>query len=337
MLNGVFTEESIVRILCQQTGTPYITYERAFGFNQFVVCRNQLANHYDLSGVWDRFRDVPLNEGEEGDLDNVLSNWRRGQGSVVRYWESPEERESVILDSLGVAGNTRIVTMFTNVVWDTAMFGLDVVFTDMWDWVSSTIRMVQDNPDVHLVIRVHPAEVKLRGSETRDRIVDRINREFPSLPANVSIISPDSILSSYKLVALSDLVLVYTSTIGLEAAIEGHKVIMCGKTHYRDKGFTCDPVDKNQYEAMVLSAPYSLERSREIAVLARRYAHLFFLRHMYPLPIIEERVMGNPRLTIDSLDGLRVGSSEELDYLCEFILNTVGNLEPEALIRRAAH
>jgi Capsule polysaccharide biosynthesis protein len=335
MLNGVFTEESILRNLCQQTGTPYITYERAYGFNQFIFCRNQIANHYDLSGHWDHLREIPLSDDEDRNLDEVLINWRQGHGAVVRYWETPDERDSEIMQSLGLPRDKKIVTLFTNVVWDTAMFGLDVLFSDMWDWVSSTIKMVEEDPGVHLIIRVHPAEVKLKGSESRDRVADRIKREFEHLPENISIIAPENTISSYNLLALSNTILVYTSTIGLEAAIEGRNVIMCGDTHYRGKGFTFDPVDRDQYKAALLRDPGSSDDAEKISTLARRYAHLFFLRHMYPLPIIEEHMMGNPGLTIDSLDELSVGHNKELDYLCEFILGSAAKLEPEALITKA--
>jgi hypothetical protein len=332
MINGIFTEERIIRNLCQQRRIPFVNYERAFGFNHFVFSRNQLANHYDLTEHWGATKNVPLSENEETHLNDFLRNWKKGEGTVVKYWDDPEERDEIIKEQLGVSADKRILTMFTNVVWDTAAFGRDVAFEGMWDWIASTIGMMDSQTDDHLVIRVHPAEVKLEGRETDDSVFDRIKREFDELPANVSVIPPDSPISSYRLMALSDMILVYTSTIGLEAAIAGKPVVVAGDTHYRCKGFTYDPAFRDEYFRLLSRGSIQAWDQSQISVLARRYAHLFFLRYMYPLPMIDERVMGNPRLNIDSVAELEPGNCHELDQLCEFILNSAGNLDPAALI-----
>lgn len=333
MINGIFTEECVVRNLCTQAAVPYITYERAFGFNSFVFSRNQLANHYDLSSHWQELKNVPLSTEEEDRLDHFLQSWKKGEGAVVKYWDKPEERELHIAQELGIEPDCRIVAMFTNVLWDTAAFNRDIAFTSMWDWISSSIKWAADNSDIHLVVRIHPAEVRLEGRETQDKIADRIDREFAAIPKNVTVIRPENPLSSYRLLALSDVVLVYTSTIGLEAAIAGKRVLVAGETHYRNKGFTLDPADRSEYARLLTdTGGISEPDPGQIALLARRYAHLFFLRYMYRLPMIEERVMGNPVLNIDSIEELLPGSTPELDYLCEFVLSSVGQSESAALI-----
>ena len=60
------------------------------------------------------------------------------------------------------------------------------------------------------------------------------------LPANVILVPPDQPLSSYGLLAVSDLVLGYTTTVGLEAAVRGIPVAVAAETHYRGRGFTTD-------------------------------------------------------------------------------------------------
>ena len=124
----------------------------------------------------------------------------------------------------------------------------------------------------------------------------------------------------------------YTSTIGLEAAIAGKPVVVAGDTHYRSKGFTCDPASRDEYDGLLGSDSIHAWDQRQTSALARRYAHLFFLRYMFPLRMIDERVMGSPRLDIESVAELEPGKSQELDQLCEFILNSAGNLDPAALI-----
>ena len=63
----------------------------------------------------------------------------------------------------------------------------------------------------------------------------------PELPDHVRAVPPESDISTYDLIELADVGLVYTTTVGLEMAMRGIPVIVAGQTHYRGKGFTTDP------------------------------------------------------------------------------------------------
>jgi hypothetical protein len=333
MVNGIFTEERIVRSLGERLNIPYVTYERAFGLNHFVFSRNKLANHYDLSEHWEKFAKTTLSSNQANKLHKFLARWRTGKGTVVKYWNDPEHREEVIKRRFNITDERKVVTLFTNVVWDTAAFDRDIAFDDMWDWICSTIKKIEESNDLHLLIRVHPAEVRLEGRETKDRIVERLAKEFPNLPQNISIIPPDDDTSSYRLIEYSSMVLVYTSTVGLEASISGKKVIVAGDTHYRGKGFTMDPETKSQYFSFIdtgrASEP-SLEKEK--TEKAELYAYLFFLLYMYPFPVFKENRMGNPHLTIKKLEELKPNNLPDLDRICDFILHSVGQHDPLALL-----
>ena len=55
----------------------------------------------------------------------------------------------------------------------------------------------------------------------------------------------------YELMESADFGLVYTSTTGLEMALRGKPVIVAGQTHYRDRGFTVDVSNREEFVAAI--------------------------------------------------------------------------------------
>jgi hypothetical protein len=60
-------------------------------------------------------------------------------------------------------------------------------FRIMISWIVETLRWGLEHPEVQLIIRCHPAEVR-RKSQTREKIADVIRSAFPELPPHITII-----------------------------------------------------------------------------------------------------------------------------------------------------
>lgn len=317
LLNGLFLFEAIVWELCRQRGIDVVTYERAFRTETLVFSRNQPAGVYDFSEVYAReARD--LTDTETAELDGYLAD-RRAGAAADQYW-TPSER------SWENPGG-RLVVLFTNLTWDTAVIGRDRAFPDIRDWLDDAIATFADRPADRLVIRVHPSEVHLPGKRTRDSLQDHIARRFPSLPPNVTVVGSGDVTSSYPLMDAADLGLVYTSTTGLELAMAGTPVVVAGETHYQGKGFTIDVGSAEEFRAAidrVLADPDAARPDREAA---RRYAHFFFFRAPISAPGVREPLPGLARL-----DGLRItdlvpGADPRVDRICDLVL---AGHEPDA-------
>ena len=214
----------------------------------------------------------------------------------------------------------------------------------MFDWLRRTVQVAAALPDVQLVIRVHPAEVRIPMSESRDRAIDRLEAEFPDLPPNVRLVSDrlDRIPLAFALarharrriranlgwafgfnsvgIDLAKAVLVYTSTIGLEAAVRGKRVLVAGRTHYRGRGFTSDVASREDYRDLLLESLQGDELGAAEVELARRYAYLFFFRFMQDFPWVVDTPRSARRLTFSHLSELAVGRNPVLDRMCEAIL-----------------
>jgi hypothetical protein len=319
MLNGMFFAERIAFELAKARGIHVVTHERGFTKNSVVFAHDVPASRYQVDGAWSSIKDKPLTAKEQADLDDFLLSWQTGQSGVINYWPSVEERKESIGRMLSLDMNRTIVTAFSNIIWDTAVYGRDIAFDGLFDWLETTVEIAGSVPDVQFVIRIHPAEVRLPLS-TRERALDHLSEKYPSLPDNVFIIPAESDISSYALLDLSQAALVYTSTIGLEAVLRGVPSIVSGFTHYRGKGFTIDCASREDYASLLQSVTELDGVSAEIVAKARRYAHLFFVKNMLQGELIQEMDGGRLRFHFESFDALAEGNSAQLDRICRAIL-----------------
>jgi len=116
--------------------------------------------------------------------------------------------------------------------------------------------------------------------------------------------------------------IVYSSTIGLEAAVRGISVIVAGEVHYARKGFTLDVDSKEQYTAILNDEFNDCESlSEEKKELARRYAFFYLYRTKIPLEFYKAERFKISTLLIRSYDELLPGRNPYLDLIMEGILN----------------
>jgi len=114
--------------------------------------------------------------------------------------------------------------------------------------------------------------------------------------------------------------LVYTSTAGLELALQGIPTLVSGQVHYRGKGFTVDVESPQDFVERLTDVLEDPGRFTPDVEAARRYAYLFFFRAALAVPGIEEHRIGLVRLTLEGLDELRPGRHADLDRLCDGLL-----------------
>ena len=322
MLNGLFMEERISWAVASKLGRRCVFFERGRDAGTVFLSHGQSAPRYNVSENWDQVSQVPLPEEERARIVTAIDRRARGIQLVETYWAVKESDEVNIRSSLQLSHEMPLAVLFTNVVWDTAMQDRDTIFADMLDWLRHTLRFFRERREWGLVIRIHPAETQVPGRESYDRVGDWLQDEFRDLPGNVRVVPPDVPIDSYTLARMAKVGCVYASTMGLEMAVAGVPVVVAGAAHYAKKGFTYDPTDIANYHSLLndlMNDRRRLPRSAQID-LALRYAHVFFLRRMYPMTVLEERHEMRPRLTYRSFDDLLPGKRPVLDVICDGIL-----------------
>jgi len=327
-LNGLFAFERAIRALALERGSRAPTYEIAPRGGALVFSQRQPAPDYRLDGLWRTVRERPLSALQREEVTRLLADRARGVGAHERYYEQQREDPTELRAQLGLGGRERVVSLFTNVTWDSATMGRDIGFESMLDWVREAVRLARGS-ELVLVVRVHPAERRWRSREQLRELVATADSRMPD---NVRFVAAEDPLSSYALIDASDLVLAYTTTVGLEAAARGRRVAVAGATHYRERGFTIDLSERSQLAELFAhrAAPAPPDQTE----LALRYAHMFFLRAMIPFPAVQTDGGRVTRLP-DGARELLPGADPYLDWVCERILDGGDFGLPDELARLA--
>jgi hypothetical protein len=221
------------------------------------------------------YLETPLSPHEEAVIDATMESRAAGEDMldpIAGASQSIEETSA-----------SRTVGLFTNLMWDASLEGVDVVFESPYEWIRATIEWARETPDTRLIIKTHPAEAVF---DTSVLTTEWIEESLAPLPDNVEVLEPDTDVGPYELGRTLDGALVYTSTIGLEMAYYGVPVVVSGDTHYRNRGFTHDPETSDEYRA-TLESIETLSMTEEMQVLSKRYSYLFFEVRQLPFPELD--------------------------------------------------
>lgn len=102
------------------------------------------------------------------------------------------------------------------------------------------LESFKNNDKIKFYLRVHPFLSKLDNSQTR--FISRLEKQFP----NLCVIPPESPISSYSLMDLSNLVITFGSTVGIEAVYSGKPSILIGRAVYEDLNGIIKPQNHQQ-------------------------------------------------------------------------------------------
>jgi len=312
-LNGTFFAERIMLELCRRREVGFTTYERGFIADTVVVTPGRPAAYLEVpEAAWAEAAATPLTEAEEHQLDEYLGQRSRGERTLDNYWQRRLEEWTEVCAELRLDPARPIVTLFSNIAWDSAVQERDIAFESLAEMVVRSIEGFADRPDHQLVVRLHPAEIQLGNHPTLERMGALIEAAVKRVPENVRVIPSESAVSSYTLMSHSALGLVHSSTVGLEMAVEGIPVVVTGKAHFRGRGFTFDVDSEAGYWRAIdtLLSDQVSHLDPDQRALARRYAHLFFFRFMQAIPQVVEAGRGRPRMRLDG--GTSIAETPEL-------------------------
>ncbi|MDQ3142564.1 MAG: hypothetical protein M3Q56_10005 [Bacteroidota bacterium] len=281
--HGIYCTWAPIIEFCIRNKIKYICYDRAKTLNHCNFNLNLPSPVWDFSSAWNRWKDRKLTTQEELQVDQYLGQRIFQKGDVYQYNFSAKEIDiTSVRQRLNIPEGNKVITLFTNLIWDAANVSRDIAFTSMLECIIQTVTYFKDRTDVTLLLRTHPAEQVLGTNEGYSSLV---REKIGPLPQNVLIIDPEMKLNSFTIIELSDVGIVHTSTVGLEMAIEGKAVILISDTHYRNKGFTYDVSNAAAFfevlEQLILNGT-SLKNQQEIA---RKYFFMMMFRYQHLMPM----------------------------------------------------
>lgn len=217
--------------------------------NKTVIGTRAPSIDMDFLTEFEGFKRRPLSEIEESQIESWLEGNR---DAVLSSSSSKLESESPLLAR---DEDSRLGILTANICWDAASLGKQKVFDSMMTWVIKTAHWYSERPNLRLIVRAHPAESNPLIPKTVETVLGALLKHFGELPANVMISHGSNqvpwldFLDEMK----PDVVLVNTSTAGLEAALKGIPVVVTGAAPYRETGFTLVPGSPDEYFALLNS------------------------------------------------------------------------------------
>ena len=283
--NGSILEMGIVYRVARYLDIPVTTFEFGDRREHIWLAQNTEIMRHETDGLWKAHGQEPLTEDNLKQLQDLFAareDARTWQNFTRQWQDTPTEGGENVRKKLGL-DKRPIVLLATNVLGDSLTLGRQVFSRTMAEWIERTVKYFTERDDVQLVIRVHPGETLTHGTS----MVNVVDAALEELPEHIHLVKPDEKVNTYDLADITDLGLVYTTTVGLEMAMRGIPVVVAGQTHYRNRGFTKDPASWEEYfETLdtLLGDLKSARLTQKQVALSWRYAYLFFFEFGKPFP-----------------------------------------------------
>jgi hypothetical protein len=228
IFNGTMYPEAAARWVAQERRMPVITHEVGFQrysafftYGESTVYPIQVPEDFELSAA------------QNARLDEYLSNRFQGKFSMagIRFWPKMRSLDEAFLEK--AKSFRQIVPVFTNVAYDTSQAHAHTIFPHMFAWLDDILTLIDSHPETLFVIRAHPDEMRSGTAKlSRESVQDWVRQNGVEERTNVVFIDPLQYISSYELIQRSKFVMVYNSSIGMEATLMDKAVLCAGRSRY---------------------------------------------------------------------------------------------------------
>ena len=278
VFNGMFFPEATARWIARQRGVPVFSHE--VGMRPYSVFFTEgEATAYDV----DIPDDFQLSPAQNQHLDEYLSKRFKGDFSMagIQFWPEMSGLDEGLIEKM--AAFKQVVPIFTNVIFDTSQPHANVIFDDMFTWLDKVLKVIKSHPETLFVIRAHPDESR-PGKASQESVAAWVQEADVAALPNVVFVGPDDYFSSYEMIQRAKFVMIYNSTIGMEAAIMGAPVLCAGKARFTQLDTVFFPSDKTEYlntlEAFLSAEEVSAPENHRVN--ARRFLYYQFFRTSLP-------------------------------------------------------
>jgi hypothetical protein len=284
--NGLILEMGIVFRVARYLNVPAVTFEFNDQREQIWLAQNTSIMRQDTDYLVRDRCSLPMTDEMYERLAD-LENARRGArvwGKSKRLWQYVSAQGAETTKKALGLDNRPVVLLAANVLGDSLTLGRNIFAESMSEWITKTVQYFAKRTDVQLVIRVHPGEKLVPQAKSMGTVV---REALPEIPSHIHVIGALDNVNTYDLIEIANLGLAYTTTVGVETAMNGIPVVSCGQTHYRNRGFTIDPNTWDEYFAVlekVLSDLPAHRLTEEQTAKAWNYAYRFFFEYPCPFP-----------------------------------------------------
>lgn len=318
--DGLKVDWGVIRSVARRRGIPVDVCVNGPRGASFMIEHDRQPEPPEPIPLWPTWKDVPLTDRQNAELDEYFAQRATRPYSDQNWTDiTPVDDTTEIRREIGLEPDAPglVFAMFPNLSCDAAVTSTRPIYDTAAEWVAQTIRFFESQQQHQLIVKIHPSE-KLR--QALDPTMDFLAETFPSLPTNVHIVPPNSKLTAHDVLQVTDIALIYTSTVGVEAAYFGKPVVNVGGGQHAGRGFSIDAHTQAEYfETLtdICAGRVSPTGQRE---LARRYAYAAFFRSILPIRHYTAVFPNITSLNLDTLNDLATGCDPTMDVICRGVL-----------------
>jgi hypothetical protein len=228
IFNGIMYPEAAARWVALQQSIRTITHEVSFQRYSAFFTEGQ-ATAYPIH-IPDNFQLTPEQDAR---LDTYLEQRFQGKFTMagITFWPEMRGLDEEFLEKTNRF--RQMVPIFTNVVYDTSQVHANQIFPHMFAWLDLILEIIRANPETLFVIRAHPDEMRPGTAKlSRESVRQWVQTNEVNNLSNAIFIDSLEYISSYELIQRAKFVMVYNSSIGMEAVLLGKAVLCGGKARY---------------------------------------------------------------------------------------------------------
>ncbi len=239
---GIYAYSGAAVYLFKKFNIDYFTFDS--GFNILMSSYKGVAAHLaDLPMALETLKESTSKTDIEFALDkaqNELNARINGTNRFNNQYQKVED--SIVLDDVGF-----LIPL--NSPWDSAALMIDFLFDSYNEWLLETVEMILKNTDEIITIRQHPDE---RHAYTRSSIDfgATLKRLYPG-NKRIQFLSCYDKVNTYALLNKAKAVICFSSTFGVESAMNGKKIIVCSNVYYSKRSFVNKPASKSHLMEML--------------------------------------------------------------------------------------
>lgn len=292
---GIFIDrgyipEGLIFNLLIQKNLDCITWNASHKDNALVLKRynsKNVNNHFSsLSDKsWQQIQKESFDQNKSQQiLDEVFNAYLTGEwySEVGTQFKTKIYNKKELLTKLNLDTDKKIILLFPHIFWDATFFwGVDL-FKNYQAWFENAINQLKNNKNIHVLIKVHPANIVKNARDGVNDIPSELNsiNRMGRLPSNMTLIMPDTDISTYNLFMIGDVCLTVRGTVGIEASMLGIPTITAGTGRYDQKGFTIDPKTIDEYNRALQEIHTLSKLKSNIKLLAQKFAYGVFIKRV---------------------------------------------------------
>jgi len=319
--HGIYVPHGVIGEVARKNNVHVVNWNTAYRQKRFIFTHDDTYHQTLQYEPVENWEDMEWNKELEDQIVSYLDSRESGSRDWQQFNENANPSLELAVKEIGIDFSKPTIGLLPNVVWDAQLHYKSNSFKNLIEWTIQSIEYFTKRPDLQLLIRIHPAEIK-RYSKSRQPLTKEIEDAFSELPPNIFIVPPESKISTYTVMDQCNAVLIYGTKTGVELTSRGIPVVVAGEAWIRNKGFTFDATTPEEYFKILDQLPFKDRMSKQDITRARKFAYHFFYRRGIYLPFMEKSKDSMTfTLGINGVDDLLPGKSVGLDVICDGIIH----------------